>query len=354
MHINFNEKKLKEVILESKVVVALVNNLKSKQKVVIDLGCGDAKFLYRLAKDNPDNFYIGIDSSEKLLGPTVKKIRSKPQKGGLDNIKFVISSVENLDDALENLADILYINFPWGSLLEGLMRVDKSSIEKIVRLCKKDCEVSLFVTYDVKYEANFVHARNLPELSLNYLNGAWKTKLKKFKFKVKTVEQLTSEEKSNIHTSWGKELLAKRERDVYKVSAIVNKPKQPKRYIFRAYGHPNILARHKLTLELSKDKSLTQRGDCIIGINADFDKEKLKQFSGKITLKVCIDQLEQSFKCIVNPDFDSDHELVLRKSSFNSKRTFGFRLNHAANKLNREIVHKLQRKDAIMMVVIED
>ncbi|MFX1502887.1 MAG: DUF371 domain-containing protein, partial [Promethearchaeota archaeon] len=69
-----------------------------------------------------------------------------------------------------------------------------------------------------------------------------------------------------------------------------------------AFGHENILSTHKTTLEITKAKNLTKKGNCIIGINAtkacsDLNstlKEKIK--SGKklkVTLKV--DDLQDTF-----------------------------------------------------------
>ena len=93
-------------------------------------------------------------------------------------------------------------------------------------------------------------------------------------------------------------------------------------YTFTCFGHPNILAKHVKTVEFTKDKELTERGDCIIGIKADFDLNELKKFSKKVKF-ICsvIDpetngELSSEFKCFVNPEFSSDHEIVLRKSHF--------------------------------------
>ena len=54
---------------------------------------------------------------------------------------------------------------------------------------------------------------------------------------------------------------------------------------FRIYGHKNMLAIHKNTLEFTKDKELTKRGDCIVGVNSDFKitKEILNAKKIKIT-----------------------------------------------------------------------
>ena len=40
---------------------------------------------------------------------------------------------------------------------------------------------------------------------------------------------------------------------------------------FSARGHENIRGVHKTTFEFTKEKELTLKGDCIIGVNADFD-----------------------------------------------------------------------------------
>ena len=42
-------------------------------------------------------------------------------------------------------------------------------------------------------------------------------------------------------------------------------------YSFTAYGHKNILATHKTTIEFTKDKELSLKGNCIVGVRADFD-----------------------------------------------------------------------------------
>ena len=54
-------------------------------------------------------------------------------------------------------------------------------------------------------------------------------------------------------------------------------------YSFFSFGHPNITAKHKTTLEFTKDKELSLRGDCIIGVNSTFELKEIKKMikSGK-------------------------------------------------------------------------
>lgn len=127
---------------------------------------------------------------------------------------------------------------------------------------------------------------------------------------------------------------------------------------FTCHGHENIRALHVKTLEFTKDESVTERGDCIVGCRATFDRLSLKQFSKKIRVICSVvgedgKTIESIFKCRVNPDFDDDRECVLRKSFHRSRRTFGVGLNRGANRMDRAIVERMQDPEATMTVTIK-
>ena len=125
-------------------------------------------------------------------------------------------------------------------------------------------------------------------------------------------------------------------------------------YSFHAYGHPNILATHKTTLEFTKDSHLTLKGDCIVGVNADFDLDELRQFierltksSNKkisITIKAIIKnkKVEDTIFAEINNNFNNNHELVIRKTDFASDRTFAINADKAACDFSKEIVKELK------------
>ena len=94
---------------------------------------------------------------------------------------------------------------------------------------------------------------------------------------------------------------------------------------FTAYGHPNMRAAHKLTLEFTKDTELTPKGDCIIGVNADFRLEELKKLlrHPRLRMTIRMDNEEKTLSFKPNPDFCSGHEIVIRLGAFLSDRTLG-------------------------------
>ena len=131
-------------------------------------------------------------------------------------------------------------------------------------------------------------------------------------------------------------------------------------YKFNAYGHPNILGKHKTTLEFTKDEKVSLKGDCIIGVNADFDLIELKEFikksnNKKISITISTaDKIQEKINAELNYNFDSDKEFVIRKTDFASERTFAINANKAAFDLNRGLINFLKEKKSKISVVIEN
>ena len=124
---------------------------------------------------------------------------------------------------------------------------------------------------------------------------------------------------------------------------------------FHCSGHKNILGTHKNTIEFTKDKDITLQGDCIIGVNADFDEEKLKRLAKTaVAIKMLIHAgtIEETVVFHANPDFSDSHEVVIRKGEFNSKRTLGLRADKAAKELSRELIKKLKEPSQLIAVTL--
>jgi hypothetical protein len=126
------------------------------------------------------------------------------------------------------------------------------------------------------------------------------------------------------------------------------------KYTFHCFGHENIRAKHAKTIEFSKDSELTRRGDCIIGVRADFELAEVKKLADKVRITVEVGELSDRFYAVINPDFSDEREMVFRKSRYNSGRTLGFSLNKGAIGLNRGIVQLMKNPATGMRVTIEE
>ena len=150
------------------------------------------------------------------------------------------------------------------------------------------------------------------------------------------------------------------------------------RYSFACYGHENITAKHKTTLEFTKDEELSLEGDCIVGVKADFSLNSLKNFINKIenqhenkrisiTIRVIDNNkinktkdedkikkgIEEKITAEINPEFNSKNELVIRKTNFLSERTFAIKADKSASELNRNLIDFLKDRTNKVMVVFE-
>jgi uncharacterized protein len=140
-------------------------------------------------------------------------------------------------------------------------------------------------------------------------------------------------------------------------------------YSFTCHGHKNITAKHKTTLEFTKEYELSLRGDCIVGVKADFSIIQLKDFIKKIrnnqvtiTIKPANplknkkndDKIVEMIDAEINPLFNSDKEIVIRKTEFISERTFAIRANKAAFELNTALISFLKENENIAEVSIAE
>ena len=146
------------------------------------------------------------------------------------------------------------------------------------------------------------------------------------------------------------------------------------KYSLTCYGHENITAKHKTTLEFTKDEELRLEGDCIIGVKSDFSLGSLKDFINKkdlyknkkitITIRTINDNktkndaktkkpIEEKITAEINPKFNSHDEIVIRKTDFVSERTLATKADKAASDLNRNLIDYLRYRESKITVVFE-
>lgn len=131
------------------------------------------------------------------------------------------------------------------------------------------------------------------------------------------------------------------------------------------YGHPNVQSLHGKTVEITKDKHLTLKGDCIIGVRAskacaDLDETLRRRLCSKGSV-VMIEITVGSESFIINGKGDerftlqNPHDIVIRKTNFVCPRTMSVKCDMASSDMPRKMVKMLQDKDArgIFRITVE-
>ena len=127
-------------------------------------------------------------------------------------------------------------------------------------------------------------------------------------------------------------------------------------------GHQNIRSNHKKTLEITKESSLTLRGDCIVGVNAKSScadlpenlKNKLKNPRSKVILSIRVGDDDFVIKGSGHPDLTLSHaeDIVIRKSDFICPRTLAIKCDKASDLLPRSMVSQLQDPKTVGLFTI--
>ena len=119
-----------------------------------------------------------------------------------------------------------------------------------------------------------------------------------------------------------------------------------------AWGHPNVRATHRSTVEVTVEDYLTPRGDCIVAVRAETGlaglPEELKgiiRSGGLVFLVVCAGGRCDSVVGVGHPGLglSDPYRMIARKSAHVDDRTLMICANKSARDIDRRIVSALRR-----------
>lgn len=115
------------------------------EHVVLDLGAGDGRWIYRLARRQPGWVCVAVDANASGMREASFRAGRKPNRGGAANAWFVRAVVETPPPPLWGLADEIHIHLPWGSLLSGVLAPHPEVLAGIARLGKAGAALAIRV-----------------------------------------------------------------------------------------------------------------------------------------------------------------------------------------------------------------
>ncbi len=105
----------------------LAARMRGHREVLVDLGTGDGRWVEQWARQ-VGGFAIGVDACRENLRDASR--RAPP------NVLYLIANAEELPAELSGPATLVTINFPWGSLLRGLVVGQDSLLRGLCRLLR--------------------------------------------------------------------------------------------------------------------------------------------------------------------------------------------------------------------------
>ncbi len=113
----------------------LARRLAGHNEVELDLGTGDGRYVRCVALAHPERFVIGVDACRENVREVSR--RTPP------NALYLIANALALPSELDGLASRLAINFPWGSLLAGLLDRQSGLPQRLTALVREGAVVEI-------------------------------------------------------------------------------------------------------------------------------------------------------------------------------------------------------------------
>ncbi len=146
----------------------LKNQLADYHRIALDLGTGDGRYVRVMAARNPDLFMVGLDACRENLQAS--------SRAALRNMLFVIASASNLPDELNGLFSRITINFPWGSLLDGLLLSDQGLFSGLASVSSSNAQIEICLNAGALSEAGTTLKRGTEIISENLNQNGWSLK----------------------------------------------------------------------------------------------------------------------------------------------------------------------------------
>ena len=145
----------------------LAKRLADHNHILLDLGTGDGRFVCKMAGQQQDRFFIGIDACRENLRANS---RSK-----LPNTLFVIANAQALPQELNGLASNITINFPWGSLLESLLSNENSLMSRLLAITRPFASLDIRLNGEALITAGWILESGADQIQRALADG-WSTK----------------------------------------------------------------------------------------------------------------------------------------------------------------------------------
>ena len=118
---------------------------KNDNPICLEIGCGKCKFIYEMAKKNPNKNFIGMERIDTVLALGIKEIEKEDE---LSNLVLINIDALKISEVLLHEIEILYLNFsdPWPKARHEKRRLTSFNFLKEYDIIFKDDMVLEFKT----------------------------------------------------------------------------------------------------------------------------------------------------------------------------------------------------------------
>lgn len=174
--------------------------------VIVDAGTGDARFAYHLASEHPDRLVLALDALDAPMEEIAHKAARKPARGGRPNLLCLRVAIESPPPELHAIASEVYVQLPWGRLLEGIVRAEPDVRDGIAALCEPGARLTITLNGEIWADSTPARYEDLPLANPEYVHDVIAPAFAKAGIVLEPARWLTAEEAKALPTTWARRL----------------------------------------------------------------------------------------------------------------------------------------------------
>jgi len=198
-------------VLRGKTLVAaepglVAGRAAAAARVIVDVGTGDARTAYRIARGHPDWLVVGLDPAWQRMVDTAVRSARKPARGGAGNLVLVNASVESAPAGLHGLAHEVLALMPWGRLLRGIVLGEADVCGGLRALARDGASLDVTIGTSIWRDPVPLEVRDLPELTEGYARDVLAGRLATAGWRLDEVRRVSPAEAEQMRSSWARRL----------------------------------------------------------------------------------------------------------------------------------------------------
>jgi 16S rRNA (adenine(1408)-N(1))-methyltransferase len=173
-------------------------------EVLLDLGAGDGRFVLAAARAQARLLAIGVDACRENL-------RAAARRTAPDNALFIIANACALPAELHGTATRVTINFPWGSLRDGLITGDPALLDGLCAVMRPGAQIEVRLNRSALEEAGCTLATGGDRVYATLVHAG---------FRAAPPVRLTADVLRRYPTTWAKRLAFGRAPEAVLIRAV--------------------------------------------------------------------------------------------------------------------------------------
>ena len=149
---------------------------------------------------------IGLDALAEPMGERAATSARKPVKGGRPNLLFVHAAIEALPSELEHVADEVYVQLPWGRLLEGIVLARADVLGGLAALCRSGARLVVTLNGEIWLDSTPARYEQLPVPTPEYVAEIVAPGFARVGIELGAARYSTAAEAKQLSTTWARKL----------------------------------------------------------------------------------------------------------------------------------------------------